>query len=45
MTELDVIEITGATALTVYGEFPFKDEEYMEERHISPIDIYPEYFF
>ena len=44
MTKLDEIKITGVKAFTVYGEFPFKYEEYMEERHVSPIDIYPEYF-
>jgi L-alanine-DL-glutamate epimerase-like enolase superfamily enzyme len=44
MTKLDEIKITGVKAFTVYGEFPFKDEKYMEERLVRPIDIYPEYF-
>jgi L-alanine-DL-glutamate epimerase-like enolase superfamily enzyme len=44
MTDLNEIKITGVKAFTVYAEFPFKDEKYMEERLVRPIDIYPEYF-
>ena len=37
------MKITDVKAFTVMGEFPFEGEQYMEDRLVRPIDIYPEY--
>ncbi|MDQ1278845.1 MAG: L-rhamnonate dehydratase [Thermoproteota archaeon] len=38
------LKITDVRAFTVYGDFPFEGERYMEERLVRPVDIYPEHF-
>lgn len=41
MSELEIKEVK---AFSVTSEFPFEGEQYMEERLVRPVDIYPEHF-
>jgi L-rhamnonate dehydratase len=43
LIELSELKITDVKAFTIMGEFPFEGKQYMEERLVQPIDIYPEY--